>query len=118
MCLRKINEKQENTNFMWVCPKRECPPNYYADCKDNDGNPLSPNRFEPLKSLKKEPVKNCKKPKKSKKPPKIKSAPKLDKFLSQLTQISPEEYVGKPWCIYCHKSIENHQCYNYCESCN
>ena len=118
LCLRKIYGKQENTNFMWVCPKQKCPPNYLGNCKDNDGNPLSPNRFEQLKSLRVEPMKNCKKTKKLKKPAKTKPAPKLDKFMSELTQITPEEYVGKPWCKYCHKSIENHQCYNYCESCN
>ena len=122
ICLTKIaNEIKEGTCFMWVCPKYQCPPNYHNDSKDKDGNPLSPNRFEPLRTQIPDPpvqqiTKNSKK--KSKETKKPKQPPKQNKFLAELTTITAAEYIGKPWCTYCQKYIETHQSHNHCEACN
>ena len=103
-CTKKQNTR--TTNFSWICPNKNCHPNYSISYADNSSMNLK-NKFEKLKLVNEKPVKR-----KYTKNPKLR--PKVIKkkenhstnLWNELTSIKAKDYIGKELCYHCLKQIK------------
>ena len=117
LCSKAQSKDEAQNNFTWICPKIGCQPNYYTEGLEGNESSNSPTRFALLNSPKINKKKKSQ-PKKSSKNVKARSNPKKITLLDELTPISSDDYIGKDWCVYCYRNIENRESYNHCSHCN
>ena len=122
------NKDLKNKSFEWICPSENCKPNHKEVNQLNAH--ISPNRYRVLEEKTSIPIANTKK---SKPKPSVKKIPKPpatneskapesenndENLMSELTEISPEEYQGIDLCCNCCMEVKIDQPAISCDICS